>query len=175
MRLLDLGFFRSGSDRHMRSSETYGLTTMLREHVRCGQGEITFSCAAKGGVETVRALEQVRAVTRALLRRLPGGDRFLASCVGGFWRDPHSDDLNEASRRLAGAEVTAKDFRTWGGRAPEWSRRRFSIFWTAPVDDSSGRDAFYALLHDRTRSSLHLPSTGPGARSVPRQARRAAF
>jgi DNA topoisomerase IB len=141
VRLLDLGFFRIGSDRHTRFSETYGLTTMLREHVSCGRGEITFSCPAKDGVETVRALveDQVRTVARALLRRPDGGDRFLASYARGLWHDLHSDDLNEALRRLSGTDVTAKDFRTRhatvlaavavavtaeGGRASRSARRR---------------------------------------------------
>lgn len=115
VRLLDLGFFRIGSDRHTRTSETYGLTTMLREHVGCGHGEITFSCPAKGGVEMFRALvdEQVHTVARALLRRTRGGDRFLVYRDGGGWHDLHGDDLNEALRRLSGTDVTAKDFRTW--------------------------------------------------------------
>ncbi|MGW7819886.1 DNA topoisomerase IB [Streptomyces puniciscabiei] len=115
VRLLDLGFFRIGSDRHTRVSETYGLTTMLREHVSCGREEVTFSYPAKGGVETVRALvdAQVRTVARALLRRPRGGDRFLAYYARGSWHDLHSDDLNEALRRLSGTDVTAKDFRTW--------------------------------------------------------------
>jgi len=42
VRLLDLGFFRIGSDRHTRQSGTYGLTTMLREHVTCHRDEIAF-------------------------------------------------------------------------------------------------------------------------------------
>ncbi|MEU1462421.1 DNA topoisomerase IB [Streptomyces sp. NPDC005727] len=115
VRLLDLGFFRVGSDRHTRTSETYGLTTMLREHVSCGRGEIAFSFPAKGGTETVRALvdDQAHAVACALLRRPRGGDRFLAFHDHGAWHDLHSDDLNEALRRLSGTDVTAKDFRTW--------------------------------------------------------------
>ncbi|WP_430383601.1 DNA topoisomerase IB [Streptomyces sp. P10-4] len=115
VRLLDLGFFRIGSDRHTRTSETYGLTTMLCEHVSCGRGEITFSYPAKGGTETVRALvdEQAHAVARALLRRPRGGDRFLVFRERGSWQGLHGDDLNEALRRLSGTDVTAKDFRTW--------------------------------------------------------------
>ncbi|MEU2060523.1 DNA topoisomerase IB [Streptomyces sp. NPDC013455] len=115
VRLLDLGFFRIGSDRHTRTSETYGLTTMLREHVVCGRGEIMFSYPAKGGTEMVRALvdEQAHAVARALLSRPRGGDRFLAYWDRRAWHDLHGDDLNEALRRLSGTDVTAKDFRTW--------------------------------------------------------------
>jgi DNA topoisomerase IB len=115
VRLLDLGFFRIGSDRHTRQSETYGLTTMLREHVTCHREEITFSYPAKGGTEMVRALvdEQAHAVVRALLRRRRGGERLLVFRERGAWHDLHGDDLNEALRRLSGTEITAKDFRTW--------------------------------------------------------------
>jgi DNA topoisomerase IB len=115
VRLLDLGFFRIGSDRHTRRNETYGLTTMLREHVTCGRGEIAFSFPAKGGIDVVRALvdAQAHAVVRALLRRRRGGGRLMAYWSRGAWHDLHSDDLNEALRRLSGTEITAKDFRTW--------------------------------------------------------------
>ncbi|GAB2758706.1 DNA topoisomerase IB [Streptomyces bullii] len=115
VRLLDLGFFRIGSDRHTRDNETYGLTTMLREHVTCGRGEIAFSYPAKGGTEIVRALvdEQVHAVVRALLRRRRGGERLFRFWERGAWSDLHGDDLNEALRRLSGTDITAKDFRTW--------------------------------------------------------------
>ncbi|MER5295939.1 DNA topoisomerase IB [Streptomyces pharetrae] len=116
VRLLDLGFFRIGSDRHTRENETYGLTTMLREHVRCGRGEIAFDYPAKGGIELVRALvdEQAHAVVHALLRRpRRGGERLLAFWEGRAWHDLRGDDLNEALRRLSGTEITAKDFRTW--------------------------------------------------------------
>ncbi|MFE9675492.1 DNA topoisomerase IB [Streptomyces sp. NPDC006259] len=115
VRLLDLGFFRIGSDRHTKVSETYGLTTMLREHVTCGRGELAFHFPAKGGTEIVRALvdEQAHAVVRALLRRRRGGERLLVFWERGAWHDLRGADLNEALRRLAGADVTAKDFRTW--------------------------------------------------------------
>ncbi|CAM5698932.1 hypothetical protein [Streptomyces canarius] len=106
VRLLDLGFFRIGRDRHTRTSETYGLTTVLREHVGCARGEIGFGHPAKGGTEMVRALvdEQVHAVARSLLRRPRGGDRFLACWDHGAWHDLRGDDLNEALRRLSGTD-----------------------------------------------------------------------
>ncbi|MGW3988033.1 DNA topoisomerase IB [Streptomyces sp. NPDC004830] len=115
VRLLDLGFFRIGSDRHTRRNGTFGLTTMLREHVRCGRGEIAFSYPAKGGVDLVRALvdDDAHAVVRSLLRRRQDGERLLAYWEGRAWHELHSSDLNEALRRLSGVDITAKDFRTW--------------------------------------------------------------
>jgi DNA topoisomerase IB len=96
-------------------SETYGLTTMLREHVTSGRGELAFSFPAKGGTEIVRALvdDQAHAVVRALLRRRTGGERLLVYRERGIWHDLRGGDLNEALRRLAGTDITAKDFRTW--------------------------------------------------------------
>jgi hypothetical protein len=48
-RLLDLGFFRIGSDQYARTNGTYGLTTMLCRHVTCrAGGTITFDYPAKG-------------------------------------------------------------------------------------------------------------------------------
>lgn len=115
VRLLDLGFFRIGSDRHTRTSETYGLTTMLREHVTVRRDEIAFSYPAKGGVDLVRALvdDEAHRVVRSLRRRRREGQRLLAYWEGGAWHDLHGDDLNEALRRLSGTDITAKDFRTW--------------------------------------------------------------
>ncbi|MEU6807991.1 DNA topoisomerase IB [Streptomyces sp. NPDC046831] len=115
VRLLDLGFFRIGSDRHTEKSETYGLTTILREHVTCGRGEIAFSFPAKGGISLVRALvdEEAHAVVRSLLRRRHGGERLLVYWDRGAWHDLRGHDLNDALRTLAGTEITAKDFRTW--------------------------------------------------------------
>ncbi len=115
VRLLDLGFFRIGSDRHTRDNGTYGLTTMLREHVTCGRGEIAFGYPAKGGIDLVRALvdDQAHAVVRALRRRRKPGERLLAYWEGRAWHDLHGADLNEALRRLSGVDITAKDFRTW--------------------------------------------------------------
>ncbi|MFC9280774.1 hypothetical protein [Streptomyces collinus] len=96
------------------------MTTMLRDHVSCGRGGLAFAFPAKGGTRMVRALvdDQAHAVARALLRRPRGGDRFLAFRDRGGRHDLHSDDLNEALRRLSGTDVTAKDFRTWHATVP---------------------------------------------------------
>ncbi|WP_353850162.1 hypothetical protein [Streptomyces phaeoluteigriseus] len=57
--------------------------------------------------------EQAHAVIHALLRCRRGGERLLVFWDRGAWHDPHGGDLNDALRRLAGADVTATDFRTW--------------------------------------------------------------
>jgi len=115
--LLDLGMFRIGSDRYTEENESYGLTTLEKEHVtRHGRG-LTFSYTAKSGQEvevTVRD-DRVRAVLDALLRRRSGGERLLAFKDGRRWRDLVADDVNTYVKDVLGEDFTAKDFRTWRG------------------------------------------------------------
>ena len=115
--LLDLGMFRIGSDRYKEENESYGLTTLEKEHVtRNGRG-LTFSYTAKSGQEvdvTVRD-DRVGAVLDALLRRRSGGERLLAFKDGRRWRDLVADDVNTYVKDVLGEDFSAKDFRTWRG------------------------------------------------------------
>ncbi|GAA0594782.1 DNA topoisomerase IB [Streptomyces crystallinus] len=115
VRLLDLGFFRVGSENYARENHTYGLTTMLREHAACERGQICFSYPAKGAKRQTRALVDQPAydTVRALLRRKSEGARLFAYWEGRAWHEVHSADLNDCLRRLSRVEITAKDFRTW--------------------------------------------------------------
>ncbi|MER7112080.1 DNA topoisomerase IB [Streptomyces sp. NPDC000229] len=115
VRLLDLGFFRIGSDRYTEENNSYGLTTLLREHSCCQGGAVLFTYTGKHAKEIVQTVADpaaCRALT-ALLRRKGGGDRLLAYWERPAWRDVTGEDVNAYLRELAGLEVTAKDFRTW--------------------------------------------------------------
>ena len=115
--LLDLGMFRIGSDRYTEENDSYGLTTIEKDHItRNGRG-LTFSYPAKSGQEvevTVRD-DRVGALLDSLLRRRGGGDRLLAFKDGRRWRDLDADDVNEYVKDELGEEFSAKDFRTWRG------------------------------------------------------------
>ncbi len=115
--LLDLGMFRIGSDRYTEVNESYGLTTLEKEHVtRNGRG-LTFSYTAKSGQEvevTVRD-DRVGAMLDRLLRRRSGGDRLFAYKDGRRWRNLDADDVNTYVKDVLGDEFSAKDFRTWRG------------------------------------------------------------
>lgn len=115
VRLLDLGFFRIGSDRYTEENNSYGLTTLLREHSTCQGGAVLFTYTGKHGKEIVRTVTDpasCRTLT-ALLRRKGGGDRLLAYWERRAWHDLAGEDVNAYLRELAGLEITAKDFRTW--------------------------------------------------------------
>jgi DNA topoisomerase I len=117
IRLLDLGTFRIGSEQYAEENGTYGLATLRREHVRVHDEQTFFSYTAKGGVmREVEIVDRPTAdVVRELLKR-PGkaGDDLLAYRLDdGEWRDVTSDEINAFLKEISGAEITAKDFRTW--------------------------------------------------------------
>ncbi len=115
-RLLDLGFFRIGGESYAEQNGSYGLSTILKEHVRIEGGrDVVFEYTAKSGQERYVALadDEVRAAVNTLKRRRGGGDRLLAFKNGSRWREIDGDDINEYVKEVVGGEVSAKDFRTW--------------------------------------------------------------
>jgi DNA topoisomerase IB len=115
VRLLDLGFFRVGSDQYTADNETYGLTTLRKKHVRFEQGSAVFDYKAKGSKRQVQELADPDAVKllRGLARRDGGGRELLAYRNGAGWVDVKAADVNEYLKETAGGDFTAKDFRTW--------------------------------------------------------------
>ncbi|HZG93532.1 MAG TPA: DNA topoisomerase IB [Mycobacteriales bacterium] len=116
VRLLDLGFFRIGTETYAARNNTFGLATMRREHVRVTRdGTIHFDYIAKSGKRRVVAMadSEVVAVVRALKRRRTDGPELLAYQSGGRWIDVKSHDINDYIRQVSCGEFTAKDFRTW--------------------------------------------------------------
>ncbi len=119
IRLLDLGAFRVGSEQYAEDNGTYGLATLRREHVSVRGERTFFSYTAKGGIEReVEITDRPTAtVVRQLLARPEGtgaGDELLAyQLEDGTWRDVKSSDINAYLKEISGAEITAKDFRTW--------------------------------------------------------------
>ena len=115
VRLLDLGFFRVGSEAYTEENGSYGLATLRRSHVRVSGDEVLFDFAAKGGKRRMQSITDpaLRRLTSSLLARRGGGPELLAYREGSAWRDIRSEDINAYLKDLAGEEVSAKDFRTW--------------------------------------------------------------
>ncbi|WP_399934940.1 DNA topoisomerase IB [Streptomyces kanamyceticus] len=115
VRLLDLGFFRIGSDRYTELNNSYGLTTLLRQHSRCHAGGVLFTYNGKHGKEIVQTVADPAAcrTLQALLRRRGGGDRLLAYWERRAWHEVSGEDVNAYLKELAGLDISAKDFRTW--------------------------------------------------------------
>lgn len=119
--LLDHGMFRVGSNEYADRDEdpSYGLSTLKPEHVRCAGGRVMFDFPGKAGVQhtCVVADGEVCTVLRDLKRRRRGRERLFAYWDGSArrWREIHADAINDYLREVSGAEMTAKDFRTWRG------------------------------------------------------------
>ncbi len=114
-RLLDLGFFRVGSESYAEENGTYGLTTIRREHVTVRGDLVVFEYLAKGSKERLQSVvdADVRRVVQGLVRRDDPSPELLAYRRGGVWVDVKAGELNDYLREVVGADITAKDFRTW--------------------------------------------------------------
>ncbi len=117
VRLLDLGFFRIGGEEYAESNESYGVATVLREHVRREGEELVFDFPAKSGQRRVQAIRDAAAIAaiEAMRRRRGGPDDLLVFKAGGRWRDLRSEDVRAYIQEHVGEEFSAKDFRTWHG------------------------------------------------------------
>jgi DNA topoisomerase IB len=115
IRLLDLGFFRIGSERYAAENETYGLATLKKRQLRFERGSAVFDYRAKGSVRHVQVVADraVLPTLKALKSRRGGGTELFAYRNGRGWRDVRSTDINEHLKELADAGFSAKDFRTW--------------------------------------------------------------
>ena len=115
VRLLDLGFFRIGTEDYAEENQTYGLATMQKEHVRVSGEEVVFDYMAKSQKRRVQSVvdPEVREVIQALKRRRGGPDDLLVWRDGDQWVDVRSADINAYIKDCTGGDFSAKDFRTW--------------------------------------------------------------
>jgi DNA topoisomerase IB len=117
LHLMDRGYFRAGGEQYAEENDSYGLATLLCEHVSVQRKAAAFDYPAKSGVQRTLQIEDaevVRAV-RELLRRDGRGERLLVCQTASGWVDLHADDINERFKALVGNEYSVKDLRTWHG------------------------------------------------------------
>lgn len=112
VRLLDLGYFRIGSDCY---TDSFGLTTLRREHVRRRNGVLVFEFVGKSGIEHRIEIDDAPAIesVEVMRRRRGGDDRLLAYKDGRRWGPLDGTGVNGYLREIVGDEISAKDFRTW--------------------------------------------------------------
>ena len=116
VRLLDRTLIRVGNDEYVRENRSYGLTTLRRRHVTVDGTMLRFSFRGKSGVEHTIAVADPRlAKIVQRCRDLPGEELFRYVDSAGKRQLVSSDDVNAYLRELTDRDITAKDFRTWGG------------------------------------------------------------
>lgn len=114
-RLLDLGYFRIGSDAYADAHGSFGLTTLQRGHVRRVRGAVQFRFTGKSGVKHIIDIDdpEVIGAIEAMRRRRSADLKLLAYRDGRRWRSLAASDVNDYLAELFDADLTAKDFRTW--------------------------------------------------------------
>lgn len=115
-RLLDDAYFRAGGEAYARDNGSYGLATVLREHVRVEGDGVTFCYPAKSDQERTAHVDdlEIRDLVRDLRDRDDDGPELLAwQDDDGAWHDVGTADVVEYVKERLGPEARPKDFRTW--------------------------------------------------------------
>ena len=117
VRLINDLYFRVGSEESVRRYRTYGVTTLRNRHLEIKPGgRLVFEFKGKHHVKHRRIVvdEELAALVRDI--KAVGGSRlFEYVCEDGRVRAVTPRDVNDYIKAAAGAEFSAKDFRTWGG------------------------------------------------------------
>lgn len=114
--LLERTLIRVGTPELSRENRSYGLTTLKRRHVAVQGAEMRFEFRGKSGVEHALAVTD-RRIARIVQRclELRGEVLFQYLDDDGVRQEVEAAHVNEYLRDVTGADVTAKDFRTWAG------------------------------------------------------------
>lgn len=166
VRLLDAGMFRVGSDRYARRDEdpSYGLSTLLPEHVRTRGGCVVLEFTGKSGIAHAGPVDdgEVCQVLRDLKRRRRGQRRLFAywDPAGRRWREVRADEINDYLREISGEQMTAKDFRTWHGTV----KAAEELAAAGPRETRTGRER--AVSHAMREVAGLLGNTPAVARSA---------
>lgn len=114
VRLLDLGYFRVGSDIYADTNGSFGLTTLEKRHVRRKGDVLHFRFMGKSGIEHSIEIDDpdILDALDSLRRRRGGTERLLAYQLERAWKDLDSTAVNAYLSGLL-QDLTAKDFRTW--------------------------------------------------------------
>jgi len=115
VRLLDLGYFRIGSDAYVDENGGFGLTTLERRHVRRHRDKLVFCFVGKSGVEHCIEIDDPLSIAavETMRRRRSQDARLMAYRAGRLWSPLDAARVNEYLRTSTGGDMTAKDFRTW--------------------------------------------------------------
>jgi DNA topoisomerase I len=114
LRLIELGWFRVGSERYVRDG-TYGVTTLLRRHVTVRGRRVCLSFPAKHGIRVrTEVVDPDLAAAMGSLLEIKGPRVFKYEWEDGVYNLTNKR-LNDYVKIYLGEEFSAKDFRTWGG------------------------------------------------------------
>ncbi len=116
VRLLETTLIRVGNEEYARSNRSYGLSTLRNRHAKVRSDHVLFRFKGKSGrVHEIDLQDERLASIVRRLRDLPGQELFQYLDADGAVVNIGSADINAYLHETAGAEFSAKDFRTWAG------------------------------------------------------------
>jgi DNA topoisomerase-1 len=143
VRLLDDSLIRVGNPEYAADNGSYGLTTLRDSHLEIDGDLLTFDFTGKSGVAQRVQIDDPRlARLAARCHELPGKQVFAFLDDEGRPTPVSSTDVNDYLRSRMGPEVSAKDFRTWGGTTVAAA----TLALGEPPDDDSDDRAVLAAL-----------------------------
>ena len=115
VRLLDEAHLRVGNEGYVKANESYGATTLRKQHADVKGSTLKLEYKAKSGkMRRVRITDRTLATFVKKCQDLDEQHLFAWLDSDGHAHPVTSSDVNEYIRTATGGEFTAKHFRTWG-------------------------------------------------------------
>ncbi len=114
VRLLDDTLIRVGNEAYA-ARESFGLTTIESRHVEVRGSAVAFEFTGKSSVEHHVELRDQQLAKLIAACDDADGEQLFCYLEDDQVVDVTSDDVNAYLRGIAGDDVSARDFRTWGG------------------------------------------------------------
>jgi DNA topoisomerase-1 len=114
VRLMERTLGRVGNSEYAKENNSFGLTTLRRNHVRIDGGQIELDFRGKHGVQHHKVISDP--TLARILRNctdLPGSELFKYIDEDGILHRISSEHVNAYLRETTGHHITSKDFRTW--------------------------------------------------------------
>lgn len=114
--LLEHTLIRIGNDEYAENNNSFGLTTLRNRHVKVRGKKVKFEFRGKSGVQQSVSISHPR-IAKLIKEciELPGYEIFQYLDDVGERHTVDSSDVNSYLKNLTGEDISAKDFRTWGG------------------------------------------------------------
>lgn len=113
--LLNNTYIRIGNERYFEQNESIGLTTLTDKNIVIAGDVTTLAFKAKSGKQQQLTFEDKKISGILDLLRDQPGERLFKYKDGRQYHAIESADINSYLHELVGVQVSAKDFRTWGG------------------------------------------------------------
>ncbi|QIG47430.1 DNA topoisomerase IB [Nordella sp. HKS 07] len=111
-RLVDRLCLRAGHEEYAGEESGRGVATLLRKHVAVSGAIVSFDFPGKGKKHIQASLDDSKCARNIARAKLSSGRRLFKLRSGKGYRNMTAGDLNRYLAGIAGAKISAKDFRT---------------------------------------------------------------